>query len=143
MHLLFNVRCAKESYRSPFTLNCCTWHLLLSLGCPSSSRAHDIMRQEKMYLDGHCLGVEVSHKLVQGSKVLLNLLCKVPARRLILLHGITRMPQPGARVQGQLRSNSNRAAALQTQCMPAPCTVTAPYLACRCMMPIRDRLRPK
>ncbi len=88
MHLLFNVRCAKESYRSPFTLNCCTWHLLLSLGCPSSSRAHDIMRQEKMYLDGHCLGVEVSHKLVQGSKVLLNLLCKVPAGRLILLHSI-------------------------------------------------------
>ena len=44
------------------------------------------MRQDKTYLDGNCLGVEVSHQLIQGSEVLLDLLCEVPAGRLILLH---------------------------------------------------------
>ena len=37
------------------------------------------------YLDGNCLWVELCHQLVQGSKVLLNLVLQVSTWRLILL----------------------------------------------------------
>ena len=60
-------------------------------------------------LDGGGLGVEVCHKLVQGAKVLLNLACKVPARRLVLLRSTHTCPSPASEDQIPNASLTQRA----------------------------------